>query len=89
MSNSLKAALWTALFTFIGTVLAALLPLLAAVENVVNGSDPTLIDDLSIFAKVVVSAAVAGVSGLVNWGVRAAQVRGAIPGETPDYSDLS
>lgn len=89
MSDSLKAALWTALFTFVGTVLAALLPLLSAVENWVNGSDPTVVDDLSVFAKVVVSAAIAAASGLVNWAIRAAQAKGALPGAGPNYDSTN
>lgn len=75
MSNSLKAALWTAFFTFLGTTLAALLGLLSAVEGWVNGSDPTLQDDLSLFVTIVLSAAIAAASGLVNWAIRAVQVK--------------
>lgn len=87
MSNSFKAALWTALFTFLGTVLVAVLNILPAVEGWINGTDPTLTDDLSVFVKVVVSAFIAAASGLVNYAIRALQTAGKIPGNGPTYSE--
>lgn len=84
--NELKAALWTAAFTFVATVASAATGLLAAVENVVNGSDPTITDDLATFGKVVLSAAVAAGAFLVNFAYRWAQARGVnLPGATPTY----
>jgi len=85
MSNSLKAALWTALFTFVAGVLLGALNLLSAFEGWVNGTDPTLMDDLSVFVKVTAAAFVAAASGLINWAVRAVQARGALPGNGPQY----
>ena len=84
--NELKAALWTAAFTFVATVASAATGLLAAVENVVNGSDPTITDDLATFGKVVLSAAVAAGAFVVNFVYRWAQARGVnLPGATPTY----
>lgn len=85
MSNSFKAALWTALFTFIGTVAFALLGFLSAVTDFLNGNDPSLADDLSSLTRIVMSAAVAFAAGLVNWVVRALQAKGVIPGQGPTY----
>ena len=86
--NELKAAAWTAAFTFAATVAAALTGLLAAVENVVNGTDPTITDDLATFGKVVLSAAIAAGAFLVNFAYRWAQAKGApLPGATPTYND--
>lgn len=84
--NELKAALWTAAFTFVATVASAATGLLAAVENVVNGSDPTITDDLATFGKIVLSAAIAAGAFLVNFAYRWAQARGVnLPGATPTY----
>lgn len=85
LADSFKAALWTALFTFVGTAGTALIGLLDAVGRFVQGDDYTLVDDWSVFSKIIVSAAIAGVSGLVNWVVRAAQSKGVLPGRGPSY----
>lgn len=83
--DAFKAALWTALFTFVGTAGLALLGFLDAVEGWINGDDPTLTDDLSNLVKVLLSAVVAAASGLVNWAVRYAQARDVLPGAGPHY----
>lgn len=84
MTNSFKAALWTAIFTFIATAGTALVGLLGSVTEWINGGDP-IAADVSNFGKVVASAFVAGVAGLVNWAVRAAQAKGVLPGSGPSY----
>lgn len=84
--DSLKAALWTALFTFLGTVAIAFLPFLQAVGDWLAGDDPSIADDWSVFSKVLISAFVAAVSGLINWGVRWIQAKGKLPGSGPTYS---
>lgn len=83
--DAFKAALWTALFTFIGTAGLALIGFLDAVENWINGDDPTLTDDLSTLVRILLSAVVAAGSGLVNWAVRYAQARNVLPGAGPTY----
>lgn len=85
MSNSFKAALYTSLFTFIGTVAFALIGFLAALTDFINGNDASLADNLSILTKIVLSAVVAFAGGLVNWVIRALQAKGVIPGAPPQY----
>lgn len=86
MSDSFKSALWTSLFTFTFVVATALLGLLAAVSEWINGNDTTLADDISNFGKIALSAVVAAGSGMVNWLVRSLQARGALPGNGPTYT---
>ena len=86
MTDSLKAALWTSLFTFAGTVLIAFVPFLTAVGDWLNGDDPSLVDDWSVFSRVIVSAFVAAVTGIINWGIRFAQAKGKLPGAGPEYT---
>lgn len=88
MSNSFKAALWTALFTFIATAGTALVGLLGAVTEWINGNDASVVDDWSTFGKIIGSAFIAAVSGLVNWAVRAAQTKGVLPGNGPTYEEI-
>ena len=85
MNDSFKAALWTAIFTFIATASVALLGFLGAVTDFINGNDPDLTDNLSVFVKVVMSAFIAAVSGLVNWLVRTLQAKDVLPGSGPSY----
>ena len=92
MSNEAKAALWTTLFTFLGTAAAALINFLTAVQAWVAGNDDTLTDDLSILGKVVVSAVIAGIAGLVNYVWRATQAKlgkGNLPVYQPAGQNLS
>lgn len=86
MNDSLKAALWGALFTFLGTVAFAFVPFLTAIGDWLNGDDPTLVDDWSVFSRVLVSAFIAAVTGLINWFVRWVQAKGKLPGAGPTYS---
>ncbi len=86
MNDSLKAALWTALFTFIGTVAIAFLPFLQAIGDWLNGDDPDLADDWSNFSRVLIAAFIAAVSAIVNWVVRWVQSRGVLPGSGPSYA---
>lgn len=84
MSNELKAALWTALFTFLSLAIVALTGFLDAVVEFINGNDDTLSDDLSNLGKLLTSAVVAAVTGFVNWLVRFGQGKLGI-GTTPTY----
>jgi len=83
MMNSLKAALWTTLFTFIATAGMALLGLLASVQEALNSGTEV---DYSTFTKLIFAAVISGASGLVNWAVRAAQSSGKLPGNGPTYA---
>ena len=86
--NELKAALYTALWTFIGTALIGLTGFLGAVLDFLNGTDTDITDDLSALGTLVASAFVAAVSGLVGWGIRyAGSKTGKL--QAPDYSHYS
>lgn len=63
MPSYLKAALITAAQTFIAATLATLLGLLGAVQDWVGGGAPP---DITAPAKVVMSALVAAVAGIVT-----------------------
>lgn len=86
MTNSLKAALWTALFSFLTLASLAVLGFLAAVQRWLDGSDPTLTDDLSVLGKLLLAAIVSALIGFVNWVVRALQSKGVLPGQGPKYN---
>ena len=83
--DAFKAALWTALFTFIGTAGLALIGFLGSVSDWLDGSNADLSDDLSNLGKIVLSAVVAAGSGIINWLVRYAQARNVLPGSGPQY----
>lgn len=87
ISNEAKAALWTALFTFLATASIGLLGFLGAVEDWLNGNDPDLLDDLALLGRLVGSAVIAAASGLLNYVVRRLQTAGALPGSAPVYAD--
>lgn len=86
--NAVKAAAWTALFTFISLFGLSLLDWLNDVwawaqdkENVVLFPDPT------VLAKAGVSAVMAAVTGLVNFAVRWAQSKTGVGSATvPRYT---
>lgn len=86
MSNEVKAALWGFGFTLVGGLVVVLTNLLAAVENFVNGSDPTLADDFSTAYKAVAVLVLATVTSIVNWAYRYAQTKVNLPGKTPVYT---
>ena len=81
LPDSLRAAIMTTIFTFVGTVGAATLGLLSEVDGWINdGVQP----DWSAFGSVVLSAAVAVAAGIVNWVVREVQARTG-RGQPPHY----
>lgn len=84
--NSLKSGLYTALWTFIGTVLllsVGWLQSLAAWSST-NGHAPLL--GLSTIGYAVIGALVSAASGLVAFLVRTAQTTiPAVPGEPPQF----
>jgi hypothetical protein len=75
LSDPTKAAISTAIFTFISTSALAILNILARVQEWVNGGDPITFEDVSIVGKVVIGAVISAVTGLVNYGFRAWQRR--------------
>jgi hypothetical protein len=80
MPNYVKAALITAVQTFVASTLVTLLGVLSAVQGWVGGGEPP---DLTAPAKVVVSALVAAVAGVVTAIYRAAK-----PPETTYTPDI-
>lgn len=86
MPNSLKAGLWTALFTFItlfGTTLVGWLNDLiawAAPGDEVPFPDPSALKGAAF------SAIASAAAGLVNWLIRWAQDRTGVGPETPVYT---
>lgn len=81
---SLKPALWTALFTFLGLFGATLTGWLGDVADWAAG-EGVAFPDPSVLSKAAVSAAGAAFAGLVNWVVRYIQtVTGK--GTVPEYT---
>lgn len=84
--NSLKAGLWTALWTFIGTFgLLTLTPWVADVAAWATAQGTTEFPDVSVLGYGVVAALTSAVSGLVALVVRFAQAHTSIPGGPPQY----
>lgn len=86
MKNSLKAAAWTALFTFLGMFGITLLGFLQEVASWAGSSGTTPFPEVSVLGYGLIAAAVAAVIGIVNFVVRYAQTVGVIPGRAPEYS---
>lgn len=84
MNNSLKAALWTVLFTFIAVFGVGLLGWIVDVAEWAS-SESGEFPSVTPLGKLAVAALAAGASGLVNFVVRFAQSKGALPGEGPKY----
>lgn len=86
MTDQLKAALWTALFTFIGLFGTSVLGFVQAVIEWANaGGGPEVFPDATVLGKAAVSAAGAAVVGLINFVVRFAQSKQLLPGQGPTY----
>jgi hypothetical protein len=87
MTNEIKAAGWTFLFSFIALFGTAALGWLQEVIEWASTSGETPLPGLSTIGYAAVSAVAAAAIGLVNFVVRFAQAKGVIPGETPTYTD--
>lgn len=85
MTNALRAAAWTALFSFIGLFGLSLLGWLQDVAAWASSSGREPLPGLSTLGYGLVAAAVSAVIGLVNFAVRYAQARGLVPGTPPSY----
>lgn len=89
VKNSLKAAVFTGVFTFLSTISIALLGFLTSLTEFINGDDPVIADDVNALGKVVLAAVVAFFASLVNWLYRFAQAKGApLPGSKPAYDAI-
>lgn len=85
MSDSLKAAGWTALFSFLAVFGVGLLGWIADVAAWA-GTDGAEFPSVTVLGKMVVAALAAAASGFVNWVVRYAQSRNVLPGNGPSYT---
>lgn len=86
MTDELRAALWTAAFTFAALFGTSVLGWVQAVIEWANsGGNVDVFPDVTVLGKAAVAAAGAAITGLLNWAVRAAQARGVLPGRGPTY----
>lgn len=82
LPDSVRSGLNTAIFSFLGLFLPALLGWLGRLSEAVNGGDP--IPPVSPLGKAAFSAALAVVIGLINTAFRAVQSRTG-RGNPPSY----
>lgn len=73
-ADAFKAALWTALFSFLTLFGTSLLGWLSDVQEWASGSTEAF-PDPSTLASAGIAAAVAAMIGLVNFGIRYAQAQ--------------
>lgn len=85
MTNELKAAVWTTLWTFVGAALLALTGFLNAVMSFLTGTNETLADDVSNLGVLLASALVAAAAGFLNLVYRVLQSHGKLPGQSVSY----
>lgn len=87
--NAAKAALWTALFSFIGLFSVTLLGWLQDVVVWASDSGVAEFPDLSVLGYGFVAAAASTAIGVVNFVVRYAQARNVLPGSGPSYDGVA
>jgi hypothetical protein len=81
LSNAAKAALYTTLFTFLGTVGLLVLDVLKQLDEWTNTGTPP---DWDASGKALVSAVIAAAAGVVNYVVRYIQAK-KDPAAVPQY----
>lgn len=84
--NELKAALWTALFSFVTIFFTSLMGLMSTIMSWASGTAD--FPGFSVIGKFAAAAAVSALIGLVNGLVRLAQSRlgiGTVPQYGPQY----
>ncbi len=89
MTNELKAALWGALFAFLGVFIASTLPVVYEFIGWLNDGAEGVMPDLSVVAKAGLAAAAAALTFLVNYAVRWFQAKGWLKGEGPSYAAVA
>lgn len=82
---ALKSALYTALWTFLGSVAILSTGWLADLAKWASASGKAPLPGLSVIGYAVLSALVAAAGGLVAFAVRYAQSKNALPGQPPVY----
>ena len=88
LTNSIRAALWTALFSFIGLFSVTLLGWLQDVVVWASDSGVAEFPTLSVLGYGLVAAAASAAIGLVNFVVRFGQAKCFLPGSGPSYGDV-
>lgn len=83
--DALKAAGWSAVWTFIALFGVSTLGWLSDVAQWASSQGTEPLPALSVLGYAVVSAAVAAVSGVITAAVRLAQAKGVLPGNGPSY----
>lgn len=86
MLDAIKAAAYTALWTFLGSLAVLCMSWLTDVANWANASGHATLPNLSTVGFAVLSALLAAASGFVTFVVRALQSAGALPGSPPKYN---
>lgn len=88
-SNAWKAAVSTAVISFVSLFAMSLLGFLGDVTDWANGSGGDF-PSVAPLGKALISAVVASVIGLINWVIRSLQAHSAsIPGAGPQYGTLA
>lgn len=85
LPDSVKSALSTALWTFIGSVLILSTGWLADLAKWASSSGKTPLPGLSVIGYAVLSALFAAAGGIVSFLVRYAQSKNVLPGEPPKF----
>lgn len=84
--NTIKGALYTALWTFLAALFLLSTGWLASLAGWASSSGHAALPGLSTIGYAVVGAAVSAVSGLISFAVRFAQTKvPALPGNVPVY----
>lgn len=85
-SNAWKAAVATAVFTFVATVLGATMTLFSSLQDWIgDGDTEALLEELKVAGKLTLSAFIALWAGIVNYLFRLVQSKTSLPGEGPTY----
>ena len=89
-SNAYKAAISTAVITFIATAIGAIATLFSSLQDWIGSGDTEqLLEDIKVASKITLSAFVAAWTGIINYLFRWAQAKfPALPGEGPTYGEL-
>lgn len=85
LSDSIKSAAYTALWTFLGAVAVLSTGWLADLAEWASSSGKAPLPGLSTIGYAVVSAFFAAAGGVVAFVVRFAQSKNALPGQPPSY----
>lgn len=89
LTNPLKSALSTALWTFLGSVAVLSTGWLADLAKWASSSGKTPLPGLSVIGYAVLSALFAAAGGIVSFAVRFAQSKNALPGEPPQFPNTA